>query len=218
MKATKATKATKRARPPASPGASAAETALDGRTARAHRTRAAIVEALLQLLQEGRFRPTAQQVADRAGVALRSIRQHFASRDALFLAVADRIATTVGRDAAPIDPAAPLRARVEAFVGARAHYLEATAVVRRASLAQESGSPSIAKAFRFLARTRGEELGRLFARELAALGPERERSLSALAVVSGGRVWDGLRGELGLSRAAAAAVLRRLLEATLSAK
>lgn len=212
MSASKAGR-TKPSRPSRERGAATAT--IDGRTARAHRTRAAIVEALLQLLQEGRFHPTAQEVADRADVALRSIRQHFASRDALFLAVADRItATTLGSSTA-IDPAAPLRARLSAFALARTTYLEATAVVRRAALAQEASSPAIAKAFRFLARTRHRELERTFARELDALGDQRAHALAALAVVSGGRVWDGLRGEQGLSREEASAVLRRLIAGSL---
>ena len=38
----------------------------DGRAARAARTRAAIVDALLALLEEGDLQPTANRIADRA--------------------------------------------------------------------------------------------------------------------------------------------------------
>ena len=60
----------------------------DGRHLRSERTRASIVSALLSLADQGELAPTAQQVADTAGVALRSIRQHFATREELFVAAA----------------------------------------------------------------------------------------------------------------------------------
>src|SRR4051812_40199139 len=46
--------------------------ARDGRNVRAERTRKAVVEALLELLDEGDVRPTAERIAVRAGVSERS--------------------------------------------------------------------------------------------------------------------------------------------------
>ncbi len=60
----------------------------DGRTVRAERTRQAIVDALLTLLDEGELRPTAERIAERAEVSERSVFQHFPDREALFEAVA----------------------------------------------------------------------------------------------------------------------------------
>ena len=60
----------------------------DGRTLRAERTRQALVDALLGLLDEGHPSPTAAEVAERAGVSERSVFQHFADREALLEAVA----------------------------------------------------------------------------------------------------------------------------------
>src|SRR5215210_6885295 len=74
----------------------AATPGVDGRTARAERTRAALAEALLSLLEEGDLRPTAASIAARAGVSERTLFQHFPEREALFhaaaLAQAERIA------------------------------------------------------------------------------------------------------------------------------
>src|SRR5215208_6794482 len=79
----------------------------DGRTARAERTREAVVEALLELLDGGDVRPTAA----RAGVSERSVFQHFRDREALFEAAArrqyERVAPTLRR----IDPELPLEQR-----------------------------------------------------------------------------------------------------------
>jgi len=57
----------------------------DGRRRRSERSQVAIVEATLALINEGKQVPTAQQVADRAGVSIRSFSRHFADMDALFL-------------------------------------------------------------------------------------------------------------------------------------
>ncbi len=62
----------------------------DGRSVRAERTRTAIVDALLSLLDEGDVKPTAERVASRAKVSERSVFQHFSDREALFEAAAQR--------------------------------------------------------------------------------------------------------------------------------
>ena len=67
---------------------SADVTPLDGRIARSRRTRAAIVEALVTLLEEGNPQPTVEEIAARASVAPRTVFQHYADREALFAAVA----------------------------------------------------------------------------------------------------------------------------------
>ena len=49
----------------------------DGRTLRSLRTREAIVDATIGLLEDGDLRPTAPRVAERASVSVRSVFQHF---------------------------------------------------------------------------------------------------------------------------------------------
>ena len=58
----------------------------DGRRQRSERSQTAIIEAALALMEEGTLVPTAQQIADRAGVGIRSFFRHFADMDSLFLA------------------------------------------------------------------------------------------------------------------------------------
>ncbi len=57
----------------------------DGRRQRSERSQVAIVEAALALISEEKQVPTAQQIADRAGVSIRSFFRHLADMDALFL-------------------------------------------------------------------------------------------------------------------------------------
>ena len=63
---------------------------VDGRRARRHRSRDLAVDALLDLLGEGVLRPTAQQVAERSGVSLRSIFRIFDDVETLNAAAAAR--------------------------------------------------------------------------------------------------------------------------------
>jgi AcrR family transcriptional regulator len=58
----------------------------DGRRQRSERSQTAIIEAALSLMNEGTLVPTAQQIADRADVGIRSFFRHFADMDSLFLA------------------------------------------------------------------------------------------------------------------------------------
>ena len=63
---------------------------VDGRRARRHRSRDLAVDALLDLLGEGVLRPTAQQVAERSGVSLRSIFRIFDDVESLNAAACAR--------------------------------------------------------------------------------------------------------------------------------
>ena len=56
---------------------------IDGRRQRSERSRAAIITATLTLLDGGNLSPTAKQIAEEAGVGLRSFFRHFEDMDAL---------------------------------------------------------------------------------------------------------------------------------------
>ena len=59
----------------------------DGRRLRSERSRQAILDAALGLLEEDILVPTAQLVSDRAGVGIRSFFRHFPDMAALFAAI-----------------------------------------------------------------------------------------------------------------------------------
>lgn len=56
----------------------------DGRSDRAVRTREKIIEALFQLVKEGTLQPRGEEIAEKAGVAVRTIFRHFDDMDGLF--------------------------------------------------------------------------------------------------------------------------------------
>ncbi|HEY1273800.1 MAG TPA: TetR/AcrR family transcriptional regulator [Thermoleophilaceae bacterium] len=198
--------------------ASTAENGLrDGRSVRAERTREAVVDALLALLDEGEVRPTAERIAARAGVSERSIFQHFGDREGLLAATArrqyERIAPTLVR----IDTALPFPERLDAFVGQRARLLEITAAVRRGALLIEHESETVASWLASARKAKAAEVDRVFAAELQAR-PEAERGLMRAALVSASEwtAWESYRAHQGLSPQRAAAAMRATMDALLS--
>lgn len=201
---------------------------VDGRHERTRRTRKAILTAVLDLIDEGHLEPTAAQIAERASIAVRSIRQHFASREALFLAASEAHAARVAPPTEGVDPSLPLAERVAAFTEVRARELEATARVRRAATlavsapdaAPTNGEPAtpsrgsaIVRATGTTWKRRRDEVAAVFANELAdGPGP----LLDALDLATHGRTWDTMREALGLSRSAATALVRMNLSALLA--
>ena len=185
----------------------------DGRTARATRTRDAIVDALLALLEEGRLRATGAEIAARAGVSERSIFQHYASRDALFAAVGERQAVRIAEVVSPIDPAIPVRERLDAFVAQRTAVLELLTPTRRAALLIADEHPALARSLEEVRERKRE-------RALATFAPELEplpaRAGAAVAAASSWSTWDALRAQQGLpldeAREAMGALLAGVLE------
>ncbi len=186
---------------------------VDGRRERSKRTHAAIVQALTQLLDEGRIEPTAVEIAGRAGVAVRSIAQHFASREDLLLAVAQH--HTERLEHATLDARAPLARRLEAFVAERARELEASRAMRGAAAVVLARSPGVAQALQRVAERRRAESARVFAAEIAATEDPRSTERS-VALVTSGRAWDALRVELGLGTKAAREQMAAVLQAVLA--
>jgi AcrR family transcriptional regulator len=62
---------------------------VDGRRARSERSKQAIIDASLALMEEGNLIPTAQQISDRSGVGIRSFFRHFEDMETLFATIDD---------------------------------------------------------------------------------------------------------------------------------
>jgi len=67
---------------------------VDGRRARTERSKQAIIDATLALMEEGNLIPTAQQISDRAGVGIRSFFRHFEDMETLFATIDDQVRDT----------------------------------------------------------------------------------------------------------------------------
>jgi TetR/AcrR family transcriptional regulator, regulator of autoinduction and epiphytic fitness len=183
----------------------------DGRTLRSLRTREAIVDATISLLEEGDLRPTAPRVADRAGVSVRSVFQHFDDLERLHAAVAERLVERVAVLVLPISPALPLDDRLDRFVHQRSVLLEAVTAIRRAADVHGPFSREITARLRDGQAFLREEVARTFAPELDSVAAdERADVLDALDAVLSWSTWEGLRAGLGREQEHARSILRRL--------
>ena len=193
--------------------------ALDGRQGRALRSRRAICEACLDLVQEGVLQPSADQIADRAGLSRRSIFYHFSDLAALYDAVVEAGMERCAPLLEPIPPSAPVGARVARLGEVCARFFEATTPYRRSMAAGALVGPVKGEAVRVareLLRRQRDDIAALFAGELTTLeAPERVELIEALAAAVSPGTWEHLRTSRGLSLARARAVMQRSLAALL---
>jgi len=189
----------------------------DGRRVRSARTRQAVVEALLALLDAGELRPGAARIAERAGVSLRTVFEHFDDLESLFAAAAERQIERVRGLLEPPLRSGPRGERLRAFVARRARLLERISPVRRAALLYAPFSPEIRRRLRWVSGLLRDEVERVFASELARRqGLERGELLHALEVAADWSTWEALRAGRGLPAARARGVVERLLRGALA--
>ena len=185
----------------------------DGRMNRTVRSRAAICDACLDLIGEGILQPSAEQVAERAGLSRRSVFNHFKDLGELYDAVLE-----VGMErCAPllvvVDAGLPIAQRVEFWTRARADFLEATGPFTRALTAQALALPTRKQAMRVSKEAlalQQRDVERVFGKKLQGL-PRNDRSeiLEAISAATSPLLWEHLRHSRGLSAARARGVLKR---------
>jgi AcrR family transcriptional regulator len=189
----------------------------DGRTARAQRTREAVIDALTDLLRDGELDPNAQEIADRAGVSMRSIYVHFASLEDLHRAVAEQVTAEVLGLLSPIDPQAALADRIASISAQRAVVNEQIGPFRRASALREPSSPVLAGQRAFARKASREQVARVFDRELGLLDPDaRPRRVAAIDAAISGESWDLMRLSHRFSADEAELAMRESLERLLA--
>jgi AcrR family transcriptional regulator len=180
----------------------------DGRVARGERTRRALAEALIALLEEGDAQPTARRIAQRAGVSLRLVFHHFDDLESILRDAVRVQEQRHWRRIRPVAPTLPRADRVTRVVRQRVMVFQDVAPVRRSAEHLTRSSPTVAAE---LARGREWLRGQLratFAPELEMRGTADARLLlDALEVATSWETWDQLEG---LGRAASA--VRRTME------
>ncbi|MEP6624968.1 MAG: TetR/AcrR family transcriptional regulator [Acidimicrobiia bacterium] len=188
--------------------------AVDGRSARAQRTRDSVVTAVLELAGAGDARPTAKEIADRAGISVRSVYVHFDDLDDLFRAAAARHFEQMATLLHPVDAGLPLPERIAAAASQRIAINENFGAVRRAAEQWAPLSPALAEVLRAGREVGHQDIDRLFGPVLLGRA-DHDVALGAINLLLGAAAWDNLR-EQGLSIEAAAEIivhtLTRLLE------
>lgn len=178
---------------------------VDGRSARALRTRDSVVDAVLELVSTGQPRPTAREIADAAGISVRSVYVHFDDLDDLFRAAADRHFEQMASLLQPVDAGLDLDQRVAASTDQRIQIHERFGAVRRAAEQWAPHSPALAEVLRQGRVVGRQDIERLFGPELTGRS-DHDTTLSAITLLLGAEAWDSLRGQ-GLSVTAAREVV-----------
>jgi AcrR family transcriptional regulator len=180
----------------------------DGRSLRRARNTDAVVDAMLDLLREGGARPGAQEIADRAGVSLRTVFRHFQDLDALLAVAVQRQLDHVGPllDAEP--PTGAPADRVAAVVAHRAALYEEVGPVRRAAVRGADFHEPLRVGLDWTRRRLRRHLEAAFAPELDRCSASRRALVvEALDAATSWAAWDTLRSSQGLSVRRAADVM-----------
>ena len=187
----------------------------DGRVLRSERSRESIVEALFELIGEGVLRPTAQQVAERAGVGLRTVFRHFSDMDTLFAELNEKLIAEVKPLVHETPPAGSVEKRALELARRRAGLFERIAPYMRSSRVSRWNSPFLREAHRIFVRRLRSELQR-WVPELEDAAPE---VADALEIATSFATWNRLRDEQRLSQKRTLAAMEltvRLLAAELN--
>ena len=181
----------------------------DGRRLRADESRRRIAQAMLDLVREGEVTPSAETVAERAGVGRRTVFRLFNDMEGVYREMhAIMVARLAPMFAAPFD-GATWRERLDEVIERRAHMFEEMLPIKSAADAHRYRSAFL--------QNEHKKLTRLQRQTMLAVLPESITSqterVEALDLTLSFEVWRRLRQEQRLPPRQAAAVLRRIVRA-----
>ncbi|MGY1709887.1 TetR/AcrR family transcriptional regulator [Geodermatophilus sp. SYSU D00758] len=151
-------------------------------------------------------------VAASAGVTQQTLRNHFTSKEGLFLALVAALAPEIEALRGPVSPG-----DVPGAVAALLRQYEALGDANVRLVAAAERIPVVARGVEFGRAAHAAWLEEVFAGALPAEPRSRARAVAALYAVSDVGTWKLLRRDLGLGRSDVAAVLEVLLRAALEA-
>lgn len=171
---------------------------------------------MLECLEAGELRPTAREVADRAGVSTRAVFRHFENMESLLEEVARLQIDRVLGQLPSLLLEGPVEDRVTALVARSTHANELVTPVRRAALLFEPFSELIRERHGWMRGEIRKQIRLIFAPELAGLSESgRRERVAALCALLSFSYWDELRRHERLSVTAARRATRESLLALL---
>ena len=177
------------------------DTTPDGRRARRDRNRAAVIDAVFDLLDDGSF-PTTEALAARAGVSVSSVFRYFDSLDDLVRETIDQHFDRFGHlFEVPSLGSGSLDARIRAFVGARLDLHESVAPVARLARARAYDQPLIAERLTETRITFVRQIRAHFVDELRGRsGSDADDAVHVVDAMTSFETWDLLRSTHQRSR------------------
>lgn len=182
---------------------------VDGRRTRGQANKRSIVSALVDLIRDGVVAPTAEQVAARAGVGLRSVFRHFDDMETLYREIASELDQLVLPLVYKRLKSTDWQARLAESIELRALVFESLMPFHIASEVHREESPFLNARQVHAAKIQRELLEHLLPKEIVA---EKAR-FEAINLMLSLDAWLRLRREQGLSKAAAKKVMLLAAEA-----
>jgi AcrR family transcriptional regulator len=179
----------------------------DGRLLRSERSRQLIMDATQELVNEGVLVPTAQNVADRAGVGIRTVFRHFADMETLFATMDSQLRESYENLFMGGDRAGTLPERIQHAIERRATAYEKLSSVMLSTRAQMWRSPTLQKNYARNQRGLRKDLGNWLP-EMADLTTAKSEAVDAAASFE---TWNRLRMHQSLSKKASMEVVFDML-------
>lgn len=171
---------------------------LDGRRLRRQQNREEVLDALLELWDEGVYDATTAQVAERAGLSPRSLFRYFDDVEDLSRAAISRQQRRALTLLDPgVGPEAPTAEKARRVAEARVRLFENITPAARAARASAHRNAVVRHELGESRAYLRSQLRRLFGPELAGAGPALLPALDALCSFE---TYDLMRGDQGLSR------------------
>lgn len=178
----------------------------DGRRRRSEQSRAKIVDALMTLVKEGNVSPTAEEVAARAEIGMRSVFRHFADMEVLRREMVGQLATQYAKWLAPFESDSWPEKLAE-LVNRRVAAFEDVLPYKIAADVYRHKSPAIAEEYARVLAFMRDRLRSSLPPELA----DNEERFDAIDSILSYEYWQRLRVDQKLSRDAARRVIDLLL-------
>ena len=175
----------------------------DGRRTRGLANKQSIVAALTDLIREGVVAPTAEQVAAKAGVGLRSVFRHFDDMETLYREIANELDQLVQPSVQKRLKSKDWQDRLAESIGLRTQVFESLMPFHIASEVHRQESPFLNAQQARSAKIQRELLQHLLPKKLVLDKPRFE----ALNLMLSMDAWLRLRREQGLSKIAAKRVM-----------
>lgn len=185
---------------------------VDGRRMRSAESRARVTEALYELVREGEVDPSAEQVARRAGVGLRTVFRLFRDKENLLEQIAEAIANRLAESARPPLKGETWRERLDDAIDRRTTMFEEILPYRRAGVVHAHRSQPIRARQAQFARAMRDQLEHALPADLRTDRELMEALDGALWV----DVWVRLRVDQGQDAAAARAIFKRMARSLLA--
>jgi AcrR family transcriptional regulator len=188
----------------------------DGRTLRRLNSYERAVDALLDLIESGNEAPTAQQIAERSGISVRTVFRLTEDMESLHAAGLLRQMERTAHLYITLPSTGPLTTRLRTLVKNRVTVFEAIAPVRRVGDRLASSSTRITEGLDLHHMVLRTQMAEVFERELKRM-PRHKRAtaLDAIDVAAGWETWEQLRRGKGLSVTSAARVMETLIAGAL---